>query len=199
MSMRFQEADLHSEDRQRLHAIVLQSQLIHVALIAGSLIMTVVLTGLSFSQEPGANPSDNQEDKAAAAEVEFSKTLAMGAAGVTTLGLLGSIAIPMIVRSSSVNKLDQSSHSQHRARKAIGEEETRDTSLPLGPLLQTYQTSHILGLAILESSVLLAGITLLFGAPLWVLAFPVFLILVMALRIPRRSAVETWIAQQMRD
>ncbi len=196
MSMRSFEANSNSEDRQRLGAVVVQCQLIHAALIASSLLMTVILFGLAFSREPAEQPRDLQKNELVVGEAELSTTLAIAAAGAATLGFLASIAIPMVVRNNAVAKLGQSPHALHAAGKSVVDEANDDTSNDLGPLLQIYQTGHILGMAILESSVLLAGLTLLFGAPFWALAFPAFLILVMVLRTPRRPSVEAWVTQQ---
>lgn len=65
------------------------------------------------------------------------------------------------------------------------------------PLLGVFQTSHIIGLALLEGAGFVACVALSRkpgGAPRWFIAVPLAVLALMAARFPRKASVARWIA-----
>lgn len=104
--------------------------------------------------------------------------------GGVVVGVVMSFVVPAIMRRTSLAEL--------RGKPKIATES----------LVGTYQTGHIVGMAILEAAGFLTCFALTGGfgeAPRWFLAVPVALIVLMVIRFPRVAAVVDWVSTARED
>lgn len=87
-------------------------------------------------------------------------------------------------------------------RQAQIKKATADSSLNTELLQSAFQTGHIVGMALLEFACFVTCFALtgsLGTVPNWFLAIPVTLLMLMAIRFPRKQAVVEWIVARLEE
>ena len=112
--------------------------------------------------------------------------LAFGAAAVAAVM---SSVVPNVIASGAVKAAARTLAAEGMSPDAPARADRLRQSL-----LAVYQSSHIVGMAILEGAAFFTVFALRFGAPAWFPALTVGLLLVMAIRFPTLARVSDWIA-----
>jgi hypothetical protein len=150
-------------------------QVIGGSLIAGILLFLVVAYGTA---KPNPDASDTI-------------SLAAAAAGFLSVGV--SFVVSKLLADQSIaarSRVDDQALSSHRQEGDVG---------PVAFLAGVYQTSFIVGAAVLEGAAFFNLVTYFTGGQLYSIAVAVMLAVGIALRIPTRRRVETWVADKLRE
>ncbi|QDS89915.1 hypothetical protein EC9_41170 [Rosistilla ulvae] len=174
----------HNSLPSTLGKSVLMMQIISIALLFGAVNITMILVAMAMTRENAAIKTDLEP-------------LVIIVFGFAILAAAVSIVLPSLLLRSA---------DQHAAAAAkLRDDANHPTIDPEAPLtepealmLARYQTSHIVGAALMEGPALLAAVAFFITSNAFFLAIAVLMILFLAMRVATQSKVSTWMEQAIR-
>lgn len=185
--MRFDGAQGASEGADaRIDGKVLVGQLLHGSVMfASTMLLGVALWRIwSVDEKP---------------EDEIGNMLAVFAVGLAVASCIASIIVPKLYRQQAVRQI-MARGAAGGVQKVEGELAEQEKQQSLNDQLVSVRiTESILRGAILETPCVLAVVGAFLNAPRWIVVIPLVMLLIMALNIPRKRAIDDWLQQTKRE